>query len=116
VSGYRWVGFFAVGFLFASLPPQIEARKLSTKKAAHKEQHLPLDRSSRAPADFLDRSNLLRAKSTGVTMNSPESPPFIGSLAVKSHQRPHAMRKAVLRQIPTVSILPALNRSLSVTP
>jgi lipoprotein-anchoring transpeptidase ErfK/SrfK len=66
VSGYRWVGFFAVGLLFASLPPQIEARKHSTKKAAHKEQQSSAQTEAAARLQiFLDRSNFTPGKIDG---------------------------------------------------
>jgi lipoprotein-anchoring transpeptidase ErfK/SrfK len=66
VSGYRWVCFFAVGLLFASLPPQIEAKKHSTKKAAHKEQQSSAQTEAAARLQiFLDRSNFTPGKIDG---------------------------------------------------
>ncbi|HZR05790.1 MAG TPA: L,D-transpeptidase [Candidatus Udaeobacter sp.] len=58
MSTYHWVGFLVLGVLFASLPPQVEARKHSTKKTAHKEQQSPAQIEAAARLQiFLDRSN-----------------------------------------------------------
>jgi lipoprotein-anchoring transpeptidase ErfK/SrfK len=66
MSGCRWVGLFGVVLLFASLPPQIEARKHATKKAAHKEQQSSAQTEAAARLQiFLDRSNFTPGKIDG---------------------------------------------------
>jgi len=66
VSNYHCVVFFAVGLLFASLAPQIEARKHSAKKTAHKERQSPAQIEAAARLQiFLDRSNFSPGKFDG---------------------------------------------------
>jgi lipoprotein-anchoring transpeptidase ErfK/SrfK len=66
VSIYGWLRFFALGLLFVSLAAQIEARKHSTKKAAHKEQlsSAKVEAAARLQI-FLDRSNFSPSKIDG---------------------------------------------------
>ena len=88
---YRWVGFFAIGLLFASLPPQVGARKHPRNKAPHKEQqssagieaaaHLQifLDRSNFSPGKIDGRYNEFTGKALDLYRQSrgeqPQSPP-----------------------------------------
>jgi len=66
VSNYRGVLFFALGLLFVSLTRQIEARKHSAKKAAHKEQQSSAQIEAAACLQiFLDRSNFSPGKIDG---------------------------------------------------
>jgi hypothetical protein len=66
VSTYPWVCFFGVGLLLVSLPPQIDARKRSTKKAVHKEQQSSTQIEAAARLQiFLDRSNFSPGKING---------------------------------------------------
>jgi lipoprotein-anchoring transpeptidase ErfK/SrfK len=66
VSNYRWALFFALGLLSVSLAAQVEARKHSTKKAAHKEQlsSAQIEAAARLQI-FLDRSNFSSGKIDG---------------------------------------------------
>jgi lipoprotein-anchoring transpeptidase ErfK/SrfK len=91
VGTYRWVGFFAIGLLFASLPPQVGARKHPRNKAPHKEQqssagieaaaHLQifLDRSNFSPGKIDGRYNEFTGKALDLYRQSrgeqPQSPP-----------------------------------------
>jgi len=66
VSTYRWLCLFTVALLFVSLPPRIEARKHSTKKAPHKEQPSGAQIEAAARLQiFLDRSNFSPGKIDG---------------------------------------------------
>jgi lipoprotein-anchoring transpeptidase ErfK/SrfK len=66
VRTYRWIGFFALGLLFANLPHQVAARKHAQKKAAPKEQQsfAQLETAARLQV-FLDRSNFSPGKIDG---------------------------------------------------
>ena len=66
MSSYRCVLLFALGLLFASLAPQVEARKHSTKKIGHKEQQSSAQTEAAACLQiFLDRSNFSPGKIDG---------------------------------------------------
>jgi lipoprotein-anchoring transpeptidase ErfK/SrfK len=63
---YRWVRFFALGLLFVSLAPRIEARKHSAKKTAPKERQSSAQIEAAAHLQiFLDRSNFSPGKIDG---------------------------------------------------
>jgi lipoprotein-anchoring transpeptidase ErfK/SrfK len=66
MSSYRCVAFFALGLLFMSLAPQIEARKHSKKKTPHIEKQSPaqIEAATRLQI-FLDRSNFSPGKLDG---------------------------------------------------
>src|SRR6266487_2918867 len=66
MGNYRCVVFFALGLLFMSLAPQIEARKHSKKKAPHIEKQSPaqIEAATRLQI-FLDRSNFSPGKLDG---------------------------------------------------
>ena len=88
---YRWMVFFAMGLLFASLPPQVEGRRHPRNKAPHKEQQSPaqieeaarlqifLDRSNFSPGKIDGRYSELTWKALGLYRQSqgeqPQSPP-----------------------------------------
>ena len=66
MGNYRCVLFSVLGLLFASLAPQIEARKHSTKQAAHKGQESSAQIEGAARLQiFLDRSNFSPGKIDG---------------------------------------------------
>jgi lipoprotein-anchoring transpeptidase ErfK/SrfK len=66
MGNYRCVAFFALGLLFMSLAPQIEARKHSKKKTPHIEKQSPaqIEAATRLQI-FLDRSNFSPGKLDG---------------------------------------------------
>jgi hypothetical protein len=66
MGNYRCVAFFALGLLFMSLAPQIEARKHLKKKAPHIEKQSPaqIEAAMRLQI-FLDRSNFSPGKLDG---------------------------------------------------
>jgi lipoprotein-anchoring transpeptidase ErfK/SrfK len=66
VRTYRWIGFFALGLLFASLPSEVAARKHPRNKAPHKEQQSSAQIEGAARLQiFLDRSNFSPGKIDG---------------------------------------------------
>jgi lipoprotein-anchoring transpeptidase ErfK/SrfK len=66
MSTYRRVCFFALGLLFVSLAPQIEAREHSAKKAAHKARQSSAQIEAAARLEiFRDRSNFSPGKIEG---------------------------------------------------
>jgi hypothetical protein len=68
VRAHRWIGFFPLALLFASLPSEVAARKHPRNKAPHKEQQSSAQIEGAARLQiFLDRSNQLRI---------PNVPPF----------------------------------------
>jgi hypothetical protein len=66
MGNYRCVAFIALGLLFMSLAPQIEARKHSKKKTPHIEKQSPaqIEAATRLQI-FLDRSNFSPGKLDG---------------------------------------------------
>jgi lipoprotein-anchoring transpeptidase ErfK/SrfK len=66
VRTYQWVGFFAMGLLFAGLPPQVEARKHPRNKPPHTKQQsaAQIEEATRLQI-FLDRSNFSPGKIDG---------------------------------------------------
>src|SRR6266478_3183122 len=66
MGNYRCMAFFALGLLFMSLVPQIEARKHSKKKAPQNEKQSPaqIEPATRLQI-FLDRSNFSPGKLDG---------------------------------------------------
>ena len=66
MSNYRSVAFFALGLLFMSLAPQIEARKRSEKRPTHNEKQSPAQSEEATRLQiFLDRSNFSPGKFDG---------------------------------------------------
>ena len=66
MSTYRWARFFALGLLFVSLAPRIEARKHSAEKTAPKERQSSAQIEVAAHLQiFLDRSNFSPGKIDG---------------------------------------------------
>ena len=66
MRNYRCIAFFALGLLFMSLTPQIEARKHSKKKAPQNEKQSPAQSEAATRLqNFLDRSNFSPGKLDG---------------------------------------------------
>jgi len=100
MSTCRRVRFFALGLLFASLAPQIEARKHSGKKTIENSNLRLRLKQMRVCKFFSTDQTSVRVKLTAAIMNSPgKLLRFIGSLAANSRSRLHLMQKAMSLRI-----------------